>query len=258
MKKSKQKVVEARIQAAVNAYENYDEERMNLVKQRAFAEYTRRMQPGETTRPEKSRSKIKSLCRGAMAVCVLALALVVIPVVYTALMPVTVGNAHDFVYTAGLWLNDTLHLGLEFEKPMLDNEALEAVKEAKSVQYDTVEEAAAVLGYPIYALDEEAYGDNLKEILITYVADNVFRVSLQYCFIDGNVLITQEPMLESNVIAPLEDTDILQSKAGELIVWNSGDKCRALHISGGWFLNITGDLSLSDIYDVLTTLHAVN
>lgn len=258
MKKSTQKVVEARIQTAVNAYENYDEERMNLVKQRAFAEYTRRMQPVETTRPEKSRSKIKSLCRGAMAACALALALVVIPVVYTALMPVTVGNAHNFVYTAGLWLNDTLHLGLEFEKPMLDNEALEAVKEAKSVQYDTVEEAAAVLGYPIYALDEEDYGDNLKEILITHVADNVFRVSLQYCFIDGDVLITQEPMLESNVIAPLEDTDILQSPAGELIAWENGEKYRAVMLKDDWVLNIVADHTVSDAFAALSTLCVVN
>lgn len=258
MKKSKQKVVEARIQAAVNAYENYDEERMNLVKQRAFAEYTRRMQPGETTRPEKSRSKIKSLCRGAMAVCVLALALVVIPVVYTALMPVTVGNAHDFVYTAGLWLNDTLHLGLEFEKPMLDNEALEAVKEAKSVQYDTVEEAAAVLGYPIYALDEEASGYRLEKVEIQYMVDNVFHVFLRYTRGECEVIITQQPMLDSNIVAPMSDTITLQSDAGELVAWNGVDQWRALMIKDGWILNILADGSLINPYEVFCTLHSIS
>ena len=258
MKRSLRKKLEARIQSSMNAMDAYDEERMQQVRERAFQEYGRQEATRSPAREETRRRKIKSLCRGAMAVCVLALALIVIPLLYTALMPVTVGNAHNFVYTVGIWLNDALHLGFEFEKPVLDNEALDAVKEAESVQFATVEEAAEVLGYPIYALGEELADCSLESIEVNHMVDHVFQVTLRYTVESTELSIIQRQLPDSGILSPLEDTTILQCAAGKLVVWSRGDKYRAALVKDGWLISITASDSLQNVYSIFSTLHPVS
>ena len=256
MKKSEQKLIESRIQSAMDSFAQYDEQRMEQVKEKAFQEYQRRMaSPSPAT---LKKSKIKNLCRGAMAACALALAFMVFSVVYSVLMPVTVGNANNFVYSAGIWINNTLHLGLEFEKPVPEEERFEALRNAQSVRFATPEEAAMMLEIPIYALDEEKTGCNLDEISIEFVTENVYRLSSAYTYGNTSISIIQKPLLDNSIAASLEATTTVTSPVGELYLWMSESGYRGLLLSDYWNITIKVDGLLPDPCAFFSMLHIIN
>lgn len=251
MKKLDRKKMEARLQTMMNEPEDINEERMEAIKQRAHDEYLRRMEAQATQKVQHR----KSLHHRAIAAAVLVLALLVLPVVYTVLMPVTVGNANNVIRSAGIWINNTFHLGIEFSEPIPENESFSDVGDDGIKTFDSVESAAAYLKCPIFCLEQ----NNLAPTLITahYSLGKLIRVQLSYTIEHNNFSILQKPMLESNVEAAVSSTESITSPAGDITVWESNGKYRGLCISDGWIINMLFDGTESKAIELFKGLHVL-
>ena len=243
MKKLDRKKMEARLQTMMNEPEDISEERMEAIKQRAHDEYLRRI---EAQAAQKAQHR-KSLHHRAIAVAV--------PVVYTVLMPVTVGSANNVIRTAGIWINNTFHLGIEFSEPIPENENFSDVGDDGIKTFDSVESAAAYLKCPIFCLEQ----NNLAPTLITahYSLGKLIRVQLSYTIEHNNFSILQKPMLESNVEAAVSSTESITSPAGDITVWESNGKYRGLCISDGWIINMLFDGTESKAIELFKGLHVL-
>ena len=229
--------------------EDISEERMEAIKQRAHDEYLRRM---EAQAAQKVQHR-KSLHHRAIAATVLVLALLVLPVVYTVLMPVTVGNANNVIRSAGIWINNTFHLGIEFSEPIPENENFSDVGDDDVKTFATVEEAAAYLKCPLFYLVKSDLSPNL--ITAYHSLGKLIRVQLNYTIGENNFSILQRPMLESNIEAVVSNTESVTSPAGNIIVWESNNKYRGMCISDGWIVNILFDGTRSDAIELFKSLH---
>ena len=249
MKKLDRKKMEARLQTMMNEPEDISEERMEAIKQRAHDEYLRRMEAQAAPKVQHR----KSLHHRAIAVAVLVLALLVLPVVYTVLMPVTVGNANNVIRSAGIWINNTFHLGIEFSEPIPENESFSDVGDDDVKTFATVEEAAAYLKCPLFYLVKSDLSPNL--IIAYHSLGKLIRVQLNYTIGENNFSILQRPMLESNIEAVVSNTESVTSPAGDIIVWESNNKYRGMCISDGWIVNILFDGTRSDAIELFKSLH---
>ena len=249
MKKLDRKKMEARLQTMMNEPKDISEERMEAIKQRAHDEYLRRM---EAQAAQKVQHR-KSLHHRAIAAAVLVLALLVLPVVYTVLMPVTVGNANNVIRSAGIWINNTFHLGIEFSEPIPENESFSDVGDDDVKTFATVEEAAAYLKCPIFYIVKSDLSPNL--ITAYHSLGKLIRVQLNYTIGENNFSILQRPMLESNIEAVVSNTESVTSPAGDIIVWESNNKYRGMCISDGWIVNILFDGTRSDAIELFKSLH---
>ncbi len=249
MKKLDRKKMEARLQTMMNEPEDISEERMEAIKQRAHDEYLRRMEAQAAPKVQHR----KSLHHRAIAAAVLVLALLVLPVVYTVLMPVTVGNANNVIRSAGIWINNTFHLGIEFSEPIPENESFSDVGDDDVKTFATVEEAAAYLKCPLFYLVKSDLSPNL--IIAYHSLGKLIRVQLNYTIGENNFSILQRPMLESNIEAVVSNTESVTSPAGDIIVWESNNKYRGMCISDGWIVNILFDGTRSDAIELFKSLH---
>ena len=253
MKKLDRKKMEARLQTMMNEPEDISEERMEAIKQRAHDEYLRRM---EAQAAQKAQHR-KSLHQRAIAVAVLVLALLVLPVVYTVLMPVTVGNANNVIRSAGIWINNTFHLGIEFSEPISENESFSDVGDDGIKTFATVEEAAAYLKCPIYVLDADVTGCEPENVEVKFVMKDISRITLKYKLSSGEVIITQKPILDSNVMAVGSDATTVQCAEGKMLLWEADGRCHGLYISGNWSVHLLGDLEKIEAMSIYKTVHSL-
>ena len=251
MKKLDRKKMEARLQTMMNEPEDISEERMEAIKQRAHDEYLRRME-AQTAQKVQHR---KSLHHRAIAAAVLVLALLVLPVVYTELMPVTVGNANNVIRSAGIWINNTFHLGIEFSEPIPENENFSDVGDDGIKTFATVEEAAAYLKCPIYVLDADVTGCEPENVEVKFILDSVSRIMFKYEFQTGKISITQTLLLDSNVIAIGENAVVIPCSVGEIVLWETDGKYHGMLTSGEWIIHILRSIGEEDTENFCRTLH---
>ena len=250
MKKLDRKKMEARLQTMLNEPEDISEERMEAIKQRAHDEYLRRM---EAQAAQKVQHR-KSLHHRAIAVAVLVLALLVLPVVYTVLMPVTVGNANNVIRSAGIWINNTFHLGIEFSEPIPENESFSDVGEDGIKTFATVKEAAAYLKCPIYVLNSNIAGCEPKTIEAYFALENIATILIKYELPDTEIDVIQKPLLDSNVIGIESDAKTIQCQVGEISLWTTESQCHGLLLSKGWSVHLISNTTNERIEKIYESL----
>lgn len=251
MKKLDRKKMEARLQTMMNEPEDISEERMEAIKQRAHDEYLRRI---EAQAAQKAQHR-KSLHHRAIAVAVLVLALLVLPVVYTVLMPVTVGSANNVIRTAGIWINNTFHLGIEFSEPIPENENFSDVGDDDVKTFATVEEAAAYLKCPIYVLDQNVTGASPSKVDVNFALGDIAKIVIEYDLPNAKIDIIQKPLLSSNVIGIENDSETIQCQMGEIIVWKTEDQYHGLFLSEGWSVHLLSSATDENVEKMYETLH---
>lgn len=157
MKHEQERSLTEKIESMNDDSYNPTQEHIEEVLRRTHAELLRREQL-----MNERKAKRKSRLRRVVVVFAVTVGLMVGTFLYGALAPVTVSKANNILRRASIWVNDTLHLGLEVSQPT-DNEESGFTTGMKT-EFDTVEEAAKALKTPIAYLGDAGsfYLDNVK------------------------------------------------------------------------------------------------
>ena len=252
MKKLSKKVLEARMRDILNEPTPEDLERFEAMTERAHAEYLRRAQE-EETKPVRHSAR-----RYALTAALLALALIVLPVVYTALFPVTVSNANNLMRRAGIWINNTLRLGIEFPEPVVDDQYIGTPKAVGSRTFATVDELAAFLGENTLALDTNYPGLTLDSIQVTLLENDLSQVKLSYSYNGYSLALTYESILADVSSISYENSIELPTTAGTLFYWSTEKRHRAIGILSTWSVQLLADIEISNLKSLFKSLYWIN
>ena len=245
MKRSKRRALDLEIRRWAMEDIQLDPERskeiMAQVKQR-FEQV-----PNEVPTTRRHHIGHRVIAVAAMAVCFL-----VFSFAYTVLMPESVSNARGFVRTAAIWVNNTLHLGYEFEVPVDDP----ATQSTESTVYSTFQEAAANISYPLVYFDNPDF--KLISIVLNYWGD-IPLITISYSHESELISIDLIPVGEQSHMQLETENQLLTWQNGTLICWESDSRQRASTYYSGMEINITGsNISYSDFESLCRTLLPLN
>ena len=257
MKRLSKKVLEARMQDIMNEPTPADFERFETMKERVYAECVRRSDSEEVV-PAKYTVNKRSYHHYVMAAVVMAIAFIFVPVIYTALFPVTVSNANNVMRRAGVWINNTLRLGIEFPEPIDDDNHIETPKEVGFFSFSTAEEAAEFLGQSILALDLDFPGLSLVSVGVNVDENNIFQVNLDYSYNSLQVFLTCESIVTDMAISPHVDAVEVITSVGPLFYWSTDTMHRATNVIDTWNVQIRTDSTVPNAVELFQTLRRVN
>ena len=257
MKKLSKKVLEARMQDILNEPTPADFERFETMKERVYAECVRRSDSEEVV-PAKHTANKRGYRHYAMAAVVMAIAFIFVPVIYTALFPVTVSNANNVMRRAGVWINNALRLGIEFPEPIDDDNYIGAPKQVGTYTFQTMSELASFIGENVLALDSTLPGLVLNSISVTVPESKLTQINLDYTFNDQHIALTYENIVSDVALVPHVDATELLTPAGTLFYWSTEAMHRATGIISTWSIQLKANADLSESFDIFTTLHFIN
>lgn len=199
------------------------------------------------------RSRRHEIGRRVLVVSAAAMLLVVMSYGIAVLMPESVSHARGFVRTAAIWVNNTLHLGYEFEEP-LNNHIHQNSQEGI---YDTLEEAAMNIPYPLLYLDNSNF--ELQSISIQLVA-TFNEICISYQNGPQEYYMTLTPAAENTLTSLNSNTRTITSwQEGKLECWESDSLNYALTYYAGMEIDIRGlNISFNDFLDLCQTLKPFN
>ena len=228
-------------------------ERVEEIKQRAFEMYEREINAKK--KREDKKEKKKSRLQRVVVVAALTVAFLVVSFVYNALTPMTVANANSFMKRAVIWINDKLHLGIEFETP-IDDESINLSSFSHS--YSTIQELANNVSIPIVVLDdndtariqkiETIKGESRDvSIAITYdILGSMFRINIKQMFSKSIMYINSEQV------------EMLETNLGQLTVWQSNNTMKGLLYYDSYEISLLSSLQHDDFLECCQTLNVVN
>lgn len=257
MKKLSKKVLEARMQDILNEPTPADFERFETMKERVYAECVRRSDSEEVV-PAKHTANKRGYRHYAMAAVVMAIAFIFIPVIYTALFPVTVSNANNVMRRAGVWINNTLRLGIEFPEPIDDDNYIGAPKAIGSYTFQTEKEVVSFIGESIIALDPNLSGLVVDSINVIIDKNNISQINISYTYNDCSVYLNCESIPTDMAHAPHVDAIEVLSSAGPIFYWNTESLHRATSIIGTWSIQIRAESKLTDSIELFKNLCWIN
>lgn len=213
-------------------------ERVEEIKQRAFEMYQRELNAKK--RQEEKKAKKKSRRRRVVAVAALTVAFLVVSFVYNVLTPMTVANANSFMKRAVIWINDKLHLGIEFEAPLFDDSQI--AKEGE-IAFQSIDEASNETGFPIVYLPESA-SIKLDSIMVMVEDSQYSLLTLGYK-IDGKAFsIAIKPLYDNTIFYTDEERKTIANPyIGDIIVWNADDFLMGRAYNKAYMISIFSTLS---------------
>ena len=251
MNRKQQRILESRIREVMDEPVKLTEDEIEAIRERARRAYQESM--NQERQAQQSRHKKSGVLRRVVAVFAIAVGLIVTPVLYTALAPVTIGNADSFIRRAAIWINDQLHLNIEFPKPKDENEPV-ILTEPKS--YSSFEAAHKELGIPlvcITGMDELI----LDEINATQQEEALF-VSIRYKVKDTFVNITMEPSLSSKALDIFtEKASTIETSLGTVYVWETETSKRAFSFIDNYQVELFSTASMEYFSKVCQSLSLV-
>lgn len=253
MNKKQQRELENKLREATLDVDELTPERIAGIRERAHAAYQQKM-------TDKARPKVKAktgsgLLRRAAAVFAIAVGLIVVSVVYTALAPVSSGNANSFVRRAAIWVNDQLHLGISF--PVPEDEG--AVSQLEEQTFTTLKEAVQSLNTPIICIQEDAIQGLSFTSLETVSSENTFISLLSYKLGEKSISISIEPLLDNALIDISQDKVIeFSSPIGTLFILDSKEANWAFAYYNGYLIEIYGSVSEDLFLLCCSSLEVIN
>ena len=256
MNRKQQRILESRIREVMDEPVKLTEDEIEAIRERARRAYQESMNQERQT--QRSKQKKSGVLRRVVAVFAIAVGLIVTPVLYTALAPVTIGNADSFIRRAAIWVNDQLHLGIEFPKPKDEPEQV-VIKEPKS--FSSFEEAHKELNIPLVCVT------GMDELILNRINVNPqeesFFITIQYKLDNEMVNLFMEPAWtygtgsdKINILT--EKSSIMETTLGTIYIWeNEAGKHAFTHtndyqvevsstVSMDYFLKICQSISLID------------
>ena len=251
------KKLEKQVRTIMNQPCEYSADKMEAVKHRAYEEYIRRS-AAESHYSKKYNQQKKSRCRRVMTVAALTMAFFVVSVVYTVLMPTSIGSAHNFIRTVNLWINDTFHLGYEYDVPLQQGEQLSKLQFGEVLTFSSLSDALSQLDCNFFIFDSNCDQLSLQSIEYTKLSDNAYQMLLQYVVDDHPIMLSTKPFLQTSLVSPPEDSIILTSDIGEIFIWRNEEAYRGMAIAEGMITQMTAAIEIQDIAAIFTSLKRVN
>lgn len=249
MKRSERRLLEEKLRYVAMEDIELDPQRDQEILEQVKAKFEQR-QLQET---KESPSRGTKIGRRVIMVAATVVVLLVVPFVYTVLMPESVSHARGFVRSAAIWVNNTLHLGYDFEEPV-EKPSQHAEGD---VIYSSLEEAAENIPYPLVYLDDPRV--ELRAIMLRHgLIHN--RVIISYSIDDQPFNISLLPIGE-NTTTDMAGQSIANAtwQCGELFCWNSDPSVNAITYYSGMEINIQAENISQDIFlDLCRNLKPVN
>ena len=252
MNRKQQRILESRIREVMDEPVKLTEDEIEAIRERARRAYQESM--NQERQAQQSRHKKSGVLRRVVAVFAIAVGLIVTPVLYTALAPVTIGNADSFIRRAAIWINDQLHLNIEFPKPKDENEPV-ILTEPKS--YSSFEAAHKELGIPLVCvtgMDELV----LDEINVHPQEESLY-ISIQYELNNEYINIFMESSLNyrtSDVFT--EKTSTLKAPLGTVYIWKNETGNHAITFIDGYHVELFSTVSMECFSKICQSLNLIN
>lgn len=247
MKRSERRLLEEKLRYVAMEDIELDPEREQQMLEQVKAQFLR-----QDTEKTMKRSGGHGIGRRVLVVSAAAVLFIVLSFGFTVLMPESVSHARGFMRTAAIWVNNTLHLGYEFEEPM-ENSGKLTLPDAV---YNSFEEAAASIPYPLVYLDNSSLEfqsvavqntSGFSEIVIAY------QKGSQECYIRLNHA-ADKTLTGSNSNA----YTIVPWQHGELGCWEGALANFALTYYSGMEITIRGiNISYDDFLTLCQALKAI-
>ena len=225
-------------------------EHMEEIKRRAFQQYmARQSQPQQQSAPQRSGKK-RGVLRRAAIIAAVAVCLMVLSFLYSALAPVTVSSANNVVRRAVIWINDQLHLGITFPEP-IDTDPHKAEITGYTV-FSTLEEAAQRVDLPVVYLKDS--GDLTLSSITANVALNGRTVlSIEYANDHSSVLILVYPHESDRVTASFSSANYckVSSAIGDAYICDAEGGANAYLFYGDYSIMISTSLDSSSLTPML-------
>jgi len=250
MSKITERWLKKQIKQIQNEKDQYEptEEELNMIKQRAFAEYQRRTETQDTS--EKPIGKKRGLLRRVVTVAAAAASLMIISFLYSAFAPVTVSNASSFIRRASIWLNDKMHLGITFPVP---EETEKPFRIDGYTTFDTVEEACKLTApVPIFT---EPNLFTAKEIYADLTDDGQEYDYILYENDEGSISFFTYPLYDISNITR-NSTEYVENTYGfgSAFLTSSNDGSIGLIYREGYVISVDSSYSTSDLDSFLQSL----
>ena len=219
MRKLDQQRIEQRIRDLEEEPYSPSDEQIEEIKKRAFDEFERSQQKVNIRVDRKQKQR--NVLRRVVTITAFAVCFLVSSVIYSALAPVTVANANNFIRRAAIWVNDKLSLGITFTTPVDNTEQLTYGDE---LTVSTIEELRKVAKFPI-AYIPESEEMRIDSIDISNISPNQQSVTLWYSTKDSeSIVVKNEALFDSNTIGI--NTSLLETidtPIGVVYTWTDGD-----------------------------------
>lgn len=227
MKRIDQQKVKAKVTGMMAQLQPPEPANMDDVKRRAKEEFFRRDDLLRLRLQFCARLLRRAGVAAAVAACVLVLSFV-----YTICAPVTVSTANNFVRRATIWVNDALHLGLEFPVPVEDENTADLLADGEMV-FDSVEAASRAIGLPLVHLAEES-GAELVEVRVQVVNAQAERVCVTYLVNRKRLYLTMWQLLVEQTVAMQNNHHCISTDAGYMYVWENKGSVKGRMVDSIW------------------------
>ena len=252
MNRKQQRILESRIREVMDEPVKLTEDEIEAIRERARRAYQESM--NQERQAQQSKHKKSGVLRRVVAVFAIAVGLIVTPVLYTALVPVTIGNADSFIRRAAIWINDQLHLNISFPKPEDEHEQVVLI-EPKS--FSSFEEAYNELHVPLVCvtgMDELI----LDEIDVTQQEEALF-ISIQYKLDDKYINISMEPLSASGTENLLtEKASAIETPLGSVYIWGNEIGNHAFTFTNNYHVELFSTVSREVFLRICQALSLVN
>lgn len=250
-----QRLLEEKIKFSFETDTVITDEEIDAIKQSAFEDYmnSQEYKQKSNLRKEKARTIAKRL----VAVTAVAIILFVAPFVYSVLMPVTMSKADNFMRKAAIWMNDTLHLGIDVSVPAPKDDRSNAKTETALVD-PAIEELASASSLPIVYLPT-----NETVTLDSVTHNNAHlqheQIIIQYKVKDkGTITIKIAPMLQASTMALSNKFTQIETDAGTVFFWADDEDTYAVCYNTDFRFTIFSTLTLEDLIFYCSALSNVN
>lgn len=250
MNKKQQRELENKLREATLEADDLTPERINRIREKAHAAYLQTNT--DTTRPKIKAKTGSGLLRRVAAVFAIAVGLIVMSVVYTALAPVSTGNANNLVRRAAIWINDQLHLGISFPVP---EEGMIEVKDMVVNSFSSIQEAAAFTDCPIFFF-ANTNQERLTSIELINPPD--FSLLVYYASGEKKINIYAEQLSNEVFDFSADNVQKLASPVGEVIIWQSGTTYRGTAFYDDYIIQIYGTIDKENFIRCCQSLSVVN
>lgn len=207
------------------------------------------MQPSEPSSVQPSRRH--GIGRRVLVVSAAAVLIMVLSFGFAVLTPGSVSHARGFVRTAAIWVNNTFHLGYEFEDPVYES-SQHAVREDI---YHSFDEAASNTTCPIVYFDDPTV--ELQSIAILN-AGAYPSITID-CQKDSALLSISLNHALENTLTGLKRSTLIPWQHGELECWETDLGNHALTYYSGMEISIYGiDIVYDDFLALCQKLKSFN
>lgn len=250
-----QRLLEEKIKFSFETDTVITDEEIDAIKQSAFEDYmnSQEYKQKSNLRKEKARTIAKRL----VAVTAVAIILFVAPFVYSVLMPVTMSKADNFMRKAAIWMNDTLHLGIDVSVPAPKDDRSNAKTETALVD-PAIEELASVSNLPIVYLPTN---DTVTLDSVTHNNAHLQheQIIIQYKVKDKDIIVIKiMPMQQSATMALSDEFSQIETDAGTVFFWDDEEYTYAICYSADFRFTVFSTLTLEDLISCCSDLSRFN